>query len=142
MHWTPFPVLFSFHGGAGYTDIWILFRLMIPDNLLQILQILLLYIHKQLLTPKEGQLLGFIRHQLITMVFFVEAIIDAMSLEYYRSKSCLCMFIQRVILYYELGCRLNSKIAAFAAVSGSMLDNYYRDDIYGWGYVHLFIQLA
>jgi polyhydroxybutyrate depolymerase len=30
-------------------------------------------------------------------------------------------------------CRLNSKIAAFAAVSGSMLDNYYRDVIYGWG---------
>ena len=46
------------------------------------------------------------------------------------------------ILSYELGCRLNNKIAAFAAVSGSMLDNYYRDDIYGWGLVLLFTQRA
>ena len=30
-------------------------------------------------------------------------------------------------------CRLNHKIAAFVAVSGSMLADYYRNDIYEWG---------
>ena len=50
--------------------------------------------------------------------------------------------IQRGDSFYELGCRLNNKIAAFAAVSGSMLEDYYRNDIYGWGHAHQFIQLV
>ena len=64
---TPFPVLFSFHGGAGYA-----FDFIQANDMRSIADtaILLPYIHKQLLTPKEGQLLGFIRRQLITMTFF------------------------------------------------------------------------
>ena len=57
-------------------------------------------------------------------IFFVEAIIDALSLDYSidQSRIYACGYSEGAILSYELGCRLNNKIAAFAAVSGSMLD--------------------
>ena len=67
-------------------------------------------------------------------IFFVEAIIDALSLDYSidQSRIYACGYSEGAILSYELGCRLNHKIAAFAAVSGSMLEDYYRTDSYGW----------
>ena len=43
------------------------------------------------------------------------------------------VLFRRCYSFIRIGCRLNSKIAAFAAVSGSMLEDYYRNDIYGWG---------
>ena len=130
---TPFPLLFSFHGGAGYASDFIQTNDMrsIADTANFIA------IYPQAAIDPDGGTTSWI-HKAPTDhddIFFVEAIIDAMSLEYSidQSRIYACGYSEGAILSYELGCRLNSKIAAFAAVSGSMLDNYYRDDIYGWG---------
>ena len=129
----PFPVLFSFHGGAGYASDFIQANDMrsIADTANFIA------VYPQAAIDPEGGTTSWI-HKAPTDhddIFFVEAIIDAMSLEYTidQGRIYACGYSEGAILSYELGCRLNSKIAAFAAVSGSMLDNYYRDDIYGWG---------
>ena len=130
---TPFPVLFSFHGGAGYASDFIQTNDMrsIADTANFIA------VYPQAAIDPDGGTTSWI-HKAPTDhddIFFVEAIIDAMSLEYMidQSRIYVCGYSEGAILSYELGCRLNSKIAAFAAVSGSMLENYYRDEIYGWG---------
>ena len=128
-----YPVLFNFHGGSGYANDFIYTNDMRPiadtANFIAV--------YPQGAIDPDGGTTSWI-HKAPTDhddIFFVEAIIDAMSLEYSidQSRIYACGYSEGAILSYELGCRLNSKIAAFAAVSGSMLDNYYRDDIYGWG---------
>ncbi len=68
-------------------------------------------------------------------IFFIEAIIDDLNNEYLidQDRIYACGYSEGAIFSYELACRLNHKIAAIGAVSGSMLDDYYRNDIYGWG---------
>ena len=128
-----FPVLFSFHGGSGYADDFIQTNDMRPiadtANFIAV--------YPQGAIDPEGGTTSWI-HKAPTDhddIFFVEAIIDNLSFEYAidQSRIYACGYSEGAILSYELGCRLNSKIAAFAAVSGSMLENYYRNDIYGWG---------
>ena len=128
-----YPVLFNFHGGSGYADEFIYTNDMRPiadtANFIAV--------YPQGAIDPDGGTTSWI-HKAPTDhddIFFVEAIIDAMSLEYSidQSRIYACGYSEGAIISYELGCRLNNKIAAFAAVSGSMLDNYYRDDIYGWG---------
>ena len=128
-----FPVLFSFHGGSGYADDFIQTNDMRPiadtANFIAV--------YPQGAIDPEGGTTSWI-HKAPTDhddIFFIESIIDNLSLEYAidQSRIYACGYSEGAILSYELGCRLNSKIAAFAAVSGSMLDDYYRNDIYGWG---------
>ncbi len=128
-----FPVLFSFHGGSGYASDFIQTNDMRPiadtANFIAV--------YPQGAIDPDGGTTSWI-HKAPTDhddIFFVEAIIDNLSVEYSidQSRIYACGYSEGAILSYELGCRLNSKIAAFAAVSGSMLENYYRNDIYGWG---------
>ena len=130
---SEFPLLFSFHGGAGYAEYFIYENDMRPiadtANFIAV--------YPQGAIDPEGGTTSWI-HKAPTDhddIFFIEAIIDALSLEYSvdQSRVYACGYSEGAVFSYELGCRLNSKIAAFAAVSGSMLENYYRDDIYGWG---------
>ena len=130
---TEYPVLFSFHGGSGYASDFIQTNDMRPiadtANFIAV--------YPQGAIDPEGGTTSWI-HKAPTDhddIFFIEAIIDALSLEYAidQSRIYACGYSEGAILSYELGCRLNSKIAAFAAVSGSMLEDYYRNDIYGWG---------
>ncbi|MBF25932.1 MAG: hypothetical protein CMP49_05405 [Flavobacteriales bacterium] len=128
----PVPVLFSFHGGSGYAEDFIYTNDMRPiadtANFIAI--------YPQGAIDPEGGTTSWI-HKAPTDhddIFFIEAIIDTLSLEYTidQSRIYACGYSEGAILSYELGCRLNNKIAAFAAVSGSMLEDYYRNDIYGW----------
>ncbi len=127
------PVLFSFHGGSGYASDFIQTNDMRP--LADTANFIAVY--PQGAIDPEGGTTSWI-HKAPTDhddIFFIEAIINELSTEYDidQSRIYACGYSEGAILSYELGCRLNSRIAAFAAVSGSMLDDYYRDDIYGWG---------
>ena len=128
-----YPVLFNFHGGSGYANDFIYTNDMRP--IADTANFIAVY-PQGAIDPDVGTTSWI--HKAPTDhddIFFVEAIIDALILEYSidQSRIYACGFSEGAILSYELGCRLNNKIASFAAVSGSMLDNYYRDDIYGWG---------
>ena len=136
---SEFPVLFSFHGGSGYAEDFIYTNDMRPiadtanfiavypqgaldyDAVDDVQDATTSWIHK---APTDHD-----------DIFFVEAIIENLDTEYLidLSRIYACGYSEGAIFSYELGCRLNNKIAAFAAVSGSMLANYYRNDIYGWG---------
>ena len=127
-----FPVLFSFHGGSGYASDFIETNDMrsIADTANFIA------VYPQGAIDPEGGTTSWI-HKAPTDhddIFFIEAIIDSLNLEYTidQSRIYACGYSEGAILSYELGCRLNHKIAAFAAVSGSMLEDYYRNEIYGW----------
>lgn len=132
------PLLFSFHGGSGYANDFIQtndmrsiadtanFIAVYPQGALDIEgaddpnQASTSWIHK---APTDHD-----------DVFFIEALIDTLSTEYSidNDRIYACGYSEGGIFSYELACRLNHKIAAFAAVSGSMLSDYYRSDIYGW----------
>jgi len=128
-----YPVLFNFHGGSGYANDFIYTNDMRPiaDTAGFIA------VYPQGAIDPDGGTTSWI-HKAPTDhddIYFVEAIIDALSLDYSidQNRIYACGYSEGAILSYELGCRLNDKIAAFAAVSGSMLEDYYRNDIYGWG---------
>ena len=130
---SEFPLLFSFHGGSGYADGFIQTNDMRPiadtANFIAV--------YPQGSIDPEGGTTSWI-HKAPTDhddIFFIEAIIDELTQNYLidPNRVYACGYSEGAIFSYELGCRLNNKIAAFAAVSGSMLDNYYRNDIYGWG---------
>ena len=127
------PILFSFHGGSGYAADFIQTNDMRPiadtANFIAV--------YPQGAIDPEGGTTSWI-HKAPTDhddIFFVEEIIVELSSQYNidQSRVYACGYSEGAILSYELGCRLNSKVAAFAAVSGSMLDDYYRNDIYAWG---------
>ena len=130
---TSCPLLFSFHGGGGYASDFIQVNDMRP--LADTANFIAVY--PQGAIDPDGGTTSWI-HKAPTDhddIFFIEAIIDELALEYNIdiNRIYACGYSEGAILSYELGCRLNSKISAFAAVSGSMLDDYYRNDIYGWG---------
>ena len=129
-----YPVLFSFHGGSGYANDFINTNDMRP--IADTAGFIAVYPQGAIDYDGAGSTSWI--HKAPTEhddIFFVEAIIDTLSLEYSidQSRIYACGYSEGAILSYELGCRLNNKIAAFVAVSGSMLEDYYRDDIYGWG---------
>ena len=128
-----FPVMLNFHGGAGYAQDFIYTNDMRPiadtANFIAV--------YPQGAVDPEGGTTSWI-HKAPTDhddIFFIEAIIEALDAEYAidQSRIYACGYSEGAIFSYELGCRLNDKIAAFAAVSGSMLTDYYRNDIYNWG---------
>mgnify|MGYP001171808219 CR=1 FL=1 len=132
------PLLFNFHGGSGYANDFIQtndmrsiadtanFIAVYPQAALDVvgaedpIQASTSWIHK---APTDHD-----------DIFFIEAIIDTLSSQYSidNNRVYACGYSEGGIFSYELACRLNHKIAAFAAVSGSMLSDYYRTDIYGW----------
>jgi polyhydroxybutyrate depolymerase len=69
-------------------------------------------------------------------VFFIEAIIDTLSNDYFidNNRVYACGYSEGGIFSYELGCRLNDRIAAFASVSGSMMVDAFRDSYYNLGF--------
>ena len=68
-------------------------------------------------------------------VDFIAAIIDTLSSEFMidNNRIYACGYSEGGIFSYELGCRLNDKIAAFASVSGSMLTDSFRSSYYNLG---------
>ena len=132
-----YPVLFNFHGGSGYANDFINTNDMRPvaDTAGFIA------VYPQGAIDYDGGGSTSWIHKAPTDhddIFFVEAIIDALSLEYSidQSRIYACGYSEGAIFSYELGCRLNDKIAAFAAVSGSMLTDSYRTGTgssgFGW----------
>ena len=126
------PLLFNFHGGAGYAEYFIYENDMRPiadtANFIAV--------YPQGAIDPEGGTTSWL-HKAPTDhddIFFVEALIEELAEDYMidQDRVYACGYSEGAIFSYELGCRLNHKIAAFAAVSGSMLDDYYRTDIYGW----------
>ena len=120
--------MFNFHGGAGYASDFMYTNDMRP--IADTADFIAVYPQGAINSIEDGGsgTTSWI-HKAPTDhddIYFVEAIIDAMSLEYSidQNRIYACGYSEGAILSYELGCRLNSKIAAFAAVSGSMLDNY------------------
>ena len=131
-----FPLMFNFHGGAGYADEFIYMNDMRP--IADTANFIAVYPQGAINTVEDGGsgTTSWI-HKAPTNhddIFFVEAIIDSLSSEYSidQSRIYACGYSEGAILSYELGCRLNHKIAAFAAVSGSMLEDNYRTDSYDW----------
>ena len=76
-------------------------------------------------------------------VNFIEAIIDTLRNQYSidNDRVYACGYSEGGIFSYELGCRLNNRIAAFSSVSGSMLVDAFRVSYYNLGNCFLFIQL-
>ena len=67
---------------------------------------------------------------------FISAIIDVLANEYLvdENRVYACGYSEGGIFSYELGCRLNNRIAAFASVSGSMMADDFRDSNYNLGF--------
>ncbi len=133
-----FPLLFSFHGGGGYASEFIQTNDMRP--IADTANFIAVYPQGALdfdAVDDGGQASTSWIHKAPTDhddIFFVEAMIDTLSAQYSidNDRVYACGYSEGGIFSYELGCRLNNKIAAFSAVSGSMLSDYYRTDIYGW----------
>ncbi len=130
---SEFPVLFNFHGGSGYAEDFIYTNDMRPiadtANFIAV--------YPQGAIDPDGGTTSWI-HKAPTDhddIFFIEAIIEDLSIDYLinQSRVYACGYSEGAIFSYELACRLNHKIAAFVSVSGSMLADYYRNDIYEWG---------
>lgn len=135
------PLLFNFHGGSGYANYFIQTNDMRPiadtSNFIAVYP-QGAYDYDAL---EEGQDSSEASTSWIHKaptdhddIYFIEEIIDALSTEYLidANRIYACGYSEGAIFSYELGCRLNNRIAAFAAVSGSMLSDYYRTNIYGW----------
>lgn len=134
----PYPLVFNFHGGGGYSSDFINTNDMRPiaDTAGFIA------IYPQGAIDYNGADPGAIPstswiHKAPTThddVNFISALIDTLANEYLvdENRVYACGYSEGAIFSYELGCRLNDKIAAFVAVSGSMLSDYYRTGIYEW----------
>lgn len=133
-----YPLLFSFHGGSGTSSGFINVNDMRP--IADTANFIAIYPQGAIdyagadpgTTPSTSWL-----HKIPTShndVNFISAIIDTLSNEYSidLQRIYTCGYSEGGIFSYELGCRLNNKIAAFASVSGSMLTDSYRSD-YGFG---------
>ena len=132
------PLLFSFHGGGGYASDHMQmtnfntiadtagFIAIYPQGALDVdgadpgSQPSTSWLHKAPTTHND--------------VNFIAAIIDDLQSEYLvdEDRVYACGYSEGGIFSYELGCRLNDRIAAFASVSGSMLTDSFRSD-YGFG---------
>lgn len=133
-----YPLLFSFHGGSGSSSGFINTNDMRP--VADTAAFIAIYpqgaIDYDAVEPGIDPSTSWI-HKAPTDhddINFIAAIIDTLANEYVvdENRVYACGYSEGAIFSYELGCRLNHKIAAFAAVSGSMLSDYYRTDIYEW----------
>ena len=131
---TSYPLLFSFHGGGGTSSDFINVNDMRPiaDTAGFIA------IYTQAATDPEDGSFSWLHKSPTTHndIFFVEAIIDTLSNQYMidNNRVYACGYSEGGIFSYELGCRLNNRIAAFSSVSGSMLVDAFRDSYYDLGF--------
>ena len=121
------PILFNFHGGGGTSSGFLNgendmrpiadtanFIAVYPQAAVDPIDGSNAWLHKTPTTHND--------------VNFIEAIIDTLSSEFNINNDRIyaCGYSEGGIFSYELGCRLNNRIAAFASVSGSMLTESYR----------------
>ena len=133
------PVIFNFHGGAGFASDHMLANDMRP--IADTAEFIAVY--PQGAVDYEGAEDGNTAstswlHKAPTDhndINFIAAIIDTLSVEYLidEDRVYACGYSEGAIFSYELGCRLNDRIASFVSVSGSMLFDSFREDYYGFG---------
>ena len=129
-----YPLLFSFHGGGGTSSDFINTNDMRP--IADTAGFIAIY-PQAAIDPDDGSFSWL--HKAPTThndIFFIEAIIDTLSTQYMidNNRVYACGYSEGGIFSYELGCRLNNRIAAFSSVSGSMLDDAFRDSYYNLGF--------
>ena len=131
---TSYPLLFNFHGGGGTSSDFINTNDMRP--IADTAGFIAIY-PQAAVDPDDGSFSWL--HKSPTThndIFFVEAIIDTLSTQYMidNNRVYACGYSEGGIFSYELGCRLNNRIAAFSSVSGSMLVDAFRDSYYNLGF--------
>tara|TARA_B100000963_G_scaffold60430_2_gene48315 strand:+ start:4650 stop:5705 length:1056 start_codon:yes stop_codon:yes gene_type:complete len=130
---TSYPLLFSFHGGGGTSSDFINTNDLRP--IADTAGFIAIY-PQAAIDPDDGSFSWL--HKAPTThndIFFIEAIIDTLSTQYMidNNRVYACGYSEGGIFSYELGCRLNNRIAAFSSVSGSMLVDAFRDSYYDLG---------
>ena len=128
------PVIFNFHGGGG-TSIDFLNYVNDMRPVADTANFIAVY-PQAAVDPSDGSFSWL--HKTPTThndVNFINAIIDTLASEYTIDidRIYACGYSEGGIFSYELGCRLNNRIASFAAVSGSMLTDSFRDSYYNLG---------
>ena len=129
-----YPLLFSFHGGGGTSSDFINTNDMRP--IADTAGFIAIY-PQAAIDPDDGSFSWL--HKAPTThndIFFIEAIIDTLITQYMidNNRVYACGYSEGGIFSYELGCRLNNRIAAFSSVSGSMLVDAFRDSYYNLGF--------
>ena len=129
-----YPLLFNFHGGGGTSSDFINTNDMRP--IADTAGFIAIY-PQAAIDPDDGSFSWL--HKAPTThndIFFIEAIIDTLSTQYMidNNRVYACGYSEGGIFSYELGCRLNNRIAAFSSVSGSMLVDAFRDNYYDLGF--------
>ncbi len=130
-----YPLMFSFHGGGGTSND---FMNNINDmrSLADTAGFIAVY-PQAAVDPNDGSNAWL--HKAPTShddVFFIEAIIDTLSNDFFidNDRVYACGYSEGGIFSYELGCRLNNRVAAISSVSGSMLVDSFRDSYYNLGF--------
>ena len=129
-----YPLMFSFHGGGGTSNDFININDM--RSVADTAGFIAVY-PQAAVDPNDGSNAWL--HKAPTShddAFFIEAIIDTLSNDYFidNNRVYACGYSEGGIFSYELGCRLNDRIAAFASVSGSMMVDAFRDSYYNLGF--------
>ena len=126
---TQVPIVFNFHGGAGTSSDFINYE----NDMRPIADTAnFIAVYPQAaVDPTDGSYSWL--HKTPTThndVNFIEAIIDTLINDYNidNDRVYACGYSEGGLFSYELGCRLNNRIASFASVSGSMLTESYRLD--------------
>ena len=118
---SPAPILFAFHGGSGYAEDFMNYEAdfrSISDTA----GFILVY-PQALADPNDGGSTNWLHKEPTNHkdIFFVEALIDEISLSYSidNSRVYACGYSLGGMFSYELACQLNSKISAIASVAGA-----------------------
>ena len=135
-----YPLLFNFHGGASTSNDFINVNDMRP--IADTAGFIAIYpqgaIDYDGADPGTTPSTSWIHKAPTTHndVNFIGAIIDTLANEYLvdENRVYACGYSEGGIFSYELGCRLNNRIAAFASVSGSMMVDAFRDSYYSLGF--------
>ena len=131
---TQVPLVFNFHGGGGTSSDFLNYE----NDMRPIADTAnFIAVYPQAaVDPTDGS--NSWLHKTPTThndVNFIEAIIDTLSYDYNidNDRVYACGYSEGGIFSYELGCRLNNRIAGFASVSGSMLVDAFRVSYYNLG---------
>ena len=129
------PLMFSFHGGGGMSNDFMSYTNDMRP-LADTAGFIAIY-PQAAVDPTDGSYSWL--HKAPTShndIFFIEAIIDSLSNEFMidNNRVYACGYSEGGIFSYELGCRLNNRIAAISSVSGSMLVDSFRDSYYNLGF--------